>query len=460
MSVAALRVVGSVFDDIAVEELSDAQLGERIVGYAGQIAALTARFFDLLVAFDTRHGWSGHGIASCAHRLSWRAGMSQRTAQDHLRVAHALTGLPLLHAAFTNGTLSYSKVRALTRVATPEREEELRNVALSASAAQVERLVRSLRQIDRRGEEEQQGRVESRGRWRWNDDGTLSVTMRLAPLDGARFLAGVTRAEYERTRGHDDADVAAPTDMAETSTVPGEPASRADLWRGVPSDIAEAVIAMSDTVCDAVSVPEFVPGAELIVHTPADTGESSDPHLDGGPALDECEVDEASCGGAIRRVTDKRGGRGVALRWGRKRRLPTRRLLQVVFQRDRGCRHPGCGRTRHLHAHHVRFWRDGGTTDPDNIVLLCSTHHRALHRGEFGIVARGHQLFTFHAPDGSLLPDAPPTSTPTGWSPDPRVAPDGLSTVNGGRLELGYTTEVLYAAWAWRRQQNEPATAA
>ena len=193
MSVAALRVVdeaGSVFDDTAPDELSDAQLGERIVGFAGQIAVLTSRFFDLLVEFDTRHGWSGHGIASCAHWLSWKAGMSQRTAQDHLRVAHALTRLPLLHEAFARGTLSYSKVRALTRVATPEREEELRNVALSATAAQVERLVRSLRQIDRREDEAGGGRVESQGRWRWNDDGTLSVTMRLAPLDGTRFLAG------------------------------------------------------------------------------------------------------------------------------------------------------------------------------------------------------------------------------------------------------------------------------
>ncbi|GAA1909041.1 HNH endonuclease [Williamsia serinedens] len=461
MSVTALHAVGSMFDDTAMEELSDAQLGERIVGYAGQIAALTARFFDLLVEFDTRHGWSGHGIASCAHWLSWKAGMSQRAAQDHLRVAHALTELPLLHSAFAQGTLSYSKIRALTRVATPDREEELRNVALSATAAQVERLVRSLRHIDRRDEERESGAVESRGRWRWNDDGTLSVTMRLAPLDGARFLAGVTRAEYERTRTHTDVDLPAATDSGTPPIDPGEPASRADLWRGVPSDIAEAVIAMADTVADAVSVPEFVPGAEILVHSTEDAdGNSSNPHLDGGPALDDGEVDEASCGGSVRRVTDKRGRHGVVLRWGRKRRLPSRRLLQVVFQRDRGCRHPGCGRTRHLHAHHVTFWRDGGTTDPDNIVLLCSTHHRALHRGEFGIVARGHQLFTFHTPDGSLLRDAPAMTAPTGWRPDTAVPVDGLTTVNGGKLDLGYTTEVLYAAWAWRREQAEQVAAA
>jgi hypothetical protein len=184
--------------------------------------------FDLLVEFDTRDGWSGHGIASCAHWLSWKAGLSQRTAQDHVRVAHALTGLPLL---------------------------------------------RSLRQIDRREDEEQQGRVESRGRWRWNDDGTLSVNLRLSPIDGARFLAGVTRAEYERTRTHDEADISPPTpNESPAEAVPASPSSRADLWRGVPTDIAEAVVTMSDTVADAIAVPEFVPGAEIVVRWVGSSG--------------------------------------------------------------------------------------------------------------------------------------------------------------------------------------------
>ncbi|MFD0926096.1 HNH endonuclease signature motif containing protein [Williamsia deligens] len=388
-------------------------------------------------------------------------------------MAHALAGLPLLHAAFAQGTLSYSKIRALTRVATPEREEELRNVALSASASasQVETLVRALRHIDRRDIEQRERRIDSQGRWRWNEDGTLSVTMRLAPLDGARFLAGVTRAEYERTRTHDDADVPSPADSAPAEARSGdpttgdatsdEPASRADLWRGVPTDIAAAVVVMADTVADAITVPEFVPGAEIVVHTSDDTVSDggaprpvADPYLDGGPALDDAEVDEMSCGGSRRAVAHKRGRPGVVLRWGRRRRLPTRRLLRLVFERDRGCRHPGCGRTRHLHAHHVRFWSEGGTTDPDNLILLCSTHHRALHRGEYGIAARGHQLFSFHAPDGTLLPDAPTTRAATGWAPNRAIATDGLATIGGGTLDLGYTTEVLHTAWAWRRRQT------
>lgn len=184
-----------MFERCVVGELTDAQLRERVVGFAGQIAALTAQFLEILAEFDDRHAWSGEGILSCAHWLSWRAGLSLRTAQEQLRVAHALTEVPDIRQAFAQGRLSYSKVRALTRVATPEREQELLNVALSSTAAQVESLVRSMRDIDRGARENESGTIESSGHWRWNDDGTLAVTLRLNPLDGARVLAGAVRAE-------------------------------------------------------------------------------------------------------------------------------------------------------------------------------------------------------------------------------------------------------------------------
>ncbi|MCZ4549238.1 HNH endonuclease [Gordonia rubripertincta] len=449
----------NIFDTADPAGLSDVQLTERVVGYASQIAALTAQFFDLLVEFDNRGVWNGEGIRSCPQWLSWRTGLSLRTAQDHLRIAHALTELPHLHTAFHDGRLSYSKVRALTRVATIDREQELLSVALSATAAQVEHLVRSIKHVDHRDDDSAAKPAESDARWRWNDDGTLSVTMRLRPIDGARLLAGIVRSEYERTRTSDDPDL--PTevpDRAPTDTATPKP----DLWRHVPSNIAEAVVAMADSVATMIDMPEFAPGAEIVIHTDDEDAET-EPHLDGGPALSETETDEAACGGSTRTVRhrrDKTGTWGVAMTWGRKRRLPTRSLLRALFERDRGCRHPGCGRTRHLHAHHVRFWRNGGTTDPDNLILLCSTHHRALHTGEFTITALGHQRFTFHRTDGTVIETAPATTTPTGWQANPAIAQDAVEPVGGGRLDLGYTTEVLYAIWERRTAQHEQHIAA
>ncbi|KQR99471.1 HNH endonuclease [Williamsia sp. Leaf354] len=445
-----------LFDQSSPGGLSDAALTERVVGYAGQIASLTARFLDLLVEFDKRGVWSGEGVRSCAHWLSWRTGLSLRAAQEHLRIAHALHELPQMHAAFAQGRLSYSKVRALTRVATTDREEELVNVALSATAAQVERIVRSVSHIDRRENEADTGRVESSARWQWNDDGTLAVTMRLSPLDGARFLAGVVRSEYESTRTAGDPDLPLP------ETAPNAPrsaAGSADLWRHVPSNIADAVVAMADTMATVTAMPTYAPGAEIVIHTDADDA-GAEPHLDSGPAISETDVDEASCGGSRRTVTHRRGRKDVVLRWGRKRRLPTHTLLRLVSDRDRGCRHPACGRTRHLHAHHVRFWRDGGSTDPDNLIMLCSTHHRALHNGEFTIRAVGDQQFTFHTPSGTAIDTAPTITAPDSWRPDSMIAADAIEPVGGGALDLGYTLEVLYAAWEWRTGQHTTPIAA
>ncbi|MBW0104012.1 DUF222 domain-containing protein [Pseudonocardia sp. KRD-291] len=85
--------------------------------------------------FDARGSWAGPGLRSCAHWLGWRVGLDHRTARDHLRVAHALTRLPATTEAFAAGRISYSKVRALTRVATANTEHHLLVIALHGTTA-------------------------------------------------------------------------------------------------------------------------------------------------------------------------------------------------------------------------------------------------------------------------------------------------------------------------------------
>lgn len=225
------------------------------------------------------------------------------------------------------------------------------------------------------------------------------------------------------------------------------------------------MVAMADTLHTAVDIPETAPGAELLIHVHAedvedieDIEDRRDDHLDDGPALDSEDVAEARCGASVRDIRTTR--RGAVLNWGRKRRVPTAALIRIVTLRDRGCQHPGCGRTRHLHVHHVTSWAEGGTTDPDNLILLCGTHHRALHRGEFGIIAKGRQQFTFHRPSGSVIERAPATGTPDGWQPNPDIAADATTPVGGGRLDLHYTTEVLYQVWAWKARHEQELAAA
>lgn len=132
------------------------RLGDQVCALAGQIAAATSRFLDLLAEFDAAGGWAGAGVRSCAHWLSWRCGMDLRTAREHVRVARSLTVLPRTAQEFGRGALSYSKVRAIARVAVPETEDDLVEVALAAPAAHIERLCAGLRRAGDRDDREQE----------------------------------------------------------------------------------------------------------------------------------------------------------------------------------------------------------------------------------------------------------------------------------------------------------------
>src|SRR5207249_6013505 len=95
------------------------RLGDEIAELSAHLDAATARLLDLIREFDARGGW-GNGFRSCAEWLSWRVGLDLGAARERVRVARALETLPLLAGALARGELSYAKVRALTRVATPE----------------------------------------------------------------------------------------------------------------------------------------------------------------------------------------------------------------------------------------------------------------------------------------------------------------------------------------------------
>ena len=127
------------------------RLGDEIAELSAHLDAATARLLELIRAFDARGGWNT-GFCSCAAWLSWRAGLDLGAARERVRVARALAPLPLLAEALGRGELSFAKVRALTRVATPETEARLLGVGRAGTAAHVERIVRGWRCVDRRAE--------------------------------------------------------------------------------------------------------------------------------------------------------------------------------------------------------------------------------------------------------------------------------------------------------------------
>ena len=118
------------------------KLGHEIARQAAHIHAATYRFLILVREFDALGGWGDQGCVSCAHWLSWRCGISLHTGREKLRVAKALAGLPMVRDAFEQGRISYSKARAITRVADEHNEAFLLGIALNGTASQLDRLVR------------------------------------------------------------------------------------------------------------------------------------------------------------------------------------------------------------------------------------------------------------------------------------------------------------------------------
>jgi len=180
------------------------RLGDEIAELSAHLDAATARLLDLIREFDARGGWNS-GFSSCAAWLSWRVGLDLGAARERVRVARALGSLPRLAQALSRGELSYAKVRALTRVATPETEARLLAVGRAGTAAHVERIVRGWRRVDRTAEaKEARQRHISRGlHVRHDEDGMVVVTGRLEPGVGALLVQALAAARgtlYQEAR--------------------------------------------------------------------------------------------------------------------------------------------------------------------------------------------------------------------------------------------------------------------
>ena len=237
------------------------RLGDRIAELSSRIQAATYDLLVLIREFDAQSGWSG--FTSCAHWLSWRTGLAPGAAREHVRVARALGYLPRLSAAMQRGAVSYSKVRAVTRVATPETEQALLDAAQSGTAAHVEQIVRGWRRVDRAAEQtEEQRRQDHRSLRTWVDeDGMVVVQGRLTPevgavlrraLEAACDMAQAQRdAAAEADLNSEAADVAAAEEklapsfaqrQADAMGVVAESALTGGLDRGTAGDRYQVVL--------------------------------------------------------------------------------------------------------------------------------------------------------------------------------------------------------------------------
>ena len=466
------------------------RLEAQICELAGHLAAATCRFLVLLADFDARRGWASWEMSSCAQWLSWKCQLSSGTAREHVRVARALRDLPVIRARFAAAKLSYAKVRALTRIATPATEAGLAELAGPMTGNQLERFARAHRQVT--AADNAAARVRRRLTWRFEEDGSLSGTFRLPPLQGAVLLKALRAACADLAgladpRGDVSAETpAAGVPAAETPAAADAPAAGTPVVR-TSSDLADGLVAVAESfLAGKVAGADDAEVYQVVVHAGADVltdpaapapagparvpGDPADParcHVEDGPAISVSTAQMIGCTAALSWMTH--GDSGAVLALGRRRRRPSSAIRRAARERDKcRCRFPGC-ESRRVDLHHIQHWVNGGRTDLENLVSLCPWHHKLVHDRGYLIAALPGGDFAFYRPDGSRLPPSPPLPEPDGSigeTHDAAITPETIIPPwYGERLDLDHAIYICFAnartaeqKRADRDQAGDPAT--
>jgi 5-methylcytosine-specific restriction endonuclease McrA len=389
--------------------MSFEELEHELASLASHLHAGMCRWLELVAEVERR----GELAGNTADWLAWRCGLMRRTAREHVRIARRLVELPLIRAAFGRGELSYAKVRALTRIAERETEEELLGIALEMTAAQLDRAVRAYRRVTTDDAVALQENAYLQ--WYWDEDGSLVLRGQLAPEDGAVFLQALESAHQAlRERGS--------AEPRQTN--------------------ADALVAIAELALSGGSSS----GGErhqVVVHVDesalADEAEGGC-ELDDGPSLAPETARRLACDSSVVHVRERDG---KTLSVGRKTRSVPPSVRRALKRRDRGCRFPGCENRLFVDAHHIQHWVRGGETSLDNLVLLCRRHHRFVHEGGYSV----DEELRFRDPWGAPVPNAP---RPPPGSIEPLLR-DGVGTYAIAwvdRMDLDLAVQALLAATA------------
>jgi hypothetical protein len=396
---------------------SDDALSDRIRSLAAHIDAALCEWLELVAEFDRRVAWADSGARSCADWLAFTCALSSRTAREHVRVAGRLASFPLTTEAFRRGELSYSKVRAITRVDDVSREAELVDLARAASAAQLDGIVRAHARVIRAEQPDVRRRFVSLDE---DEDGTWVLRGRL----GAEEAAVVNEA-LAALRGS-----AEPQEDQETAATVGE-------------RNADALVAMAGGAGAPAEVTVLVD-----VEAVASAGEAPGRcEVEGGVPV-AAETARRLCCDAGIVVSTHRNEKILDV--ARRRRTVSPALSRALRARDGCCQFPGCTNHRFVDAHHIEHWAHGGDTSLDNLVLLCRHHHRLVHEGGYALERGRDGAIVVLTPARRRISAVPRnrrgdcaqvqrTNRRRGLDPPP----NSLAPTDGGRFDLGLAIEAM-----------------
>ena len=353
-------------------------LDQNILTLCTRINAATYELLVMIREFDERAGFLQWGLSNCAEWLAWRCDLNMATAREKVRAAHALKTLPVMSASFASGELSYTKVRALTRVANRDNEGDLLAFALRTTAVNVEDRCRELR---------------------CGSEASLDTASRA-------FANRSLRIRKDHHRGVMTITVDIPLGSGELVEKALDKA-RDDEQKDMPD--------VEDNSWSARQADAFI---NLVSgYLSGESGESNDHYLvtvhvdqsalagGGGRAGIPIESVKRLCCDS-HAVIIAEDDQGEPLSIGRKSRIIPTAISRAVRARDNQCcTFPGCNNRRFLHCHHVEHWSNGGETSLNNLLLLCSKHHTLVHEGGFRIDRDYRDKWFFVRPDGLAVPE-------------------------------------------------------
>jgi hypothetical protein len=348
------------------------------------VAQAQRRLFDAIAAVDEADSWRGQGARDLAHWLSMRYGISTWKAHRWVAASRRLPELPAVAEAFASGELSLDKTVELTRFATEPDERRLVSWAREVSVASVRRRADRCVRIDA-----DEVVADERGRrleWWWLDEGRrLGLSGELPAAQGAVIVKALERTA-ERLPAMPDEDPA---------------------W-AVDARHADALVALCSS---AVASDADADRATVVLHASVDgSGMLADAEIEGGTAVARSVAERLVCDARIQVALADHDDRVLGLT--STRREPSATMLRHLRYRDRGCRFPGCGTVAFTQAHHIRWWSRGGPTHLDNLVLICSFHHRLVHEHGWAIARAASGEIGWVTPDGERYRPGPRAPAP------------------------------------------------
>ncbi len=359
--------------------------------------------------FDAGQGWAADRQLSGAAWLMWRTGMARPTAYEKLRTAGQLRRRPIVAAAFADGRLSYSAVRAVTRMDDPDPDVDVALVGLAEAGtiADVERAVRfyQLHADQHRPPPDPERR---RGlRICRHGDGTTTIEVTLTDLEAEEVAAALQAyldlsapppspapagtSDAPGTSGEsptgDNSDPTGETGEAaegREESPTGDRSARTGGGVDWPARRADAFVDLARSALAHAGQGHAMGADRYLVHLVHRSTELVD-----GTPIDDLTAARVACDAS-------------KVDFGRKTRVWSTPQRRAILVRDRGiCRFPGCEH-RITDIHHLLPWSEGGPTEVANGLLVCGRHHTHLHRG-FRAEGDTNHTVTFHRPDGTIL---------------------------------------------------------